>query len=383
MMQIDIKEEFSKIAEEILSIRRNIHMFPELGNNEYKTAEIVEKELKKAGIPIHRVLDTGVVGVIKGAYPGKTIAFRADMDALPVDEKTGSEFSSRIPGMMHACGHDVHTAALIAAARVIADHRNEMRGSAVFIFQPDEEGDGGAARLIKIGALKGANAVFGAHVSPDIPAGTVGIRFGDFYAAADTFDVRIIGKGAHAAEREKGADALAAGAKMTSRLLRIPHALSDGKSVLTVGTFHSGNARNILADEAMITGIVRTHGQAEREKIKESFYRIVAETDKEYSTETEVRYVRGYPGICNEDAMTSLVENAAIKLIGKENVIRISSPTMMTEDFGCYLNELPGSFYYVGAGCDMPLHSSEFLPADEAVLTTAAVHVAVAAAFLK
>ena len=170
---------------------------------------------------------------------------------------------------------------------------------------------------------------------------------------------------------------------MTSRLLRIPHALSDGKSVLTVGTFHSGNARNILADEAMITGIVRTHGQAEREKIKESFYRIVAETDKEYSTETEVRYVRGYPGICNEDAMTSLVENAAIKLIGKENVIRISSPTMMTEDFGCYLNELPGSFYYVGAGCDMPLHSSEFLPADEAVLTTAAVHVAVAAAFLK
>ena len=381
-MQIRISEELGEIASRILELRAKLHMYPESGNNEFRTAEVIEEYLDSAGIPSKRVLETGVVGILKGSRPGKTVALRADMDALPVTERTGADFESKIQGMMHACGHDVHMAAALGVASLLSKHRNELEGTVLFIFQPDEEGDGGAARMIEKGVLEDVDAVFGAHVSPDLPEGTAGFRYGAFYAAADTFDLKVAGRGAHAAEREKGIDALAAAAAVTTRLIAIPEQIIADRCVVTVGTFNSGTARNILADKAELSGIIRTLGSKAREEAGVLMQRIVADTDLEYGTDTAVNYVRGYPGVVNDEEMTCIAEKAAAAVLGEENVIRISRPTMMTEDFGCYLNKVPGCFYHIGAGCSRPLHSPEFLPADKAVLTAAAVHAAVITAFL-
>ena len=381
-MQIRIKEELEEIAAEIFSLRKQIHMYPETGNNEFRTTGLIQEYLESAGIHTERMLETGVTGFIRGDLPGKTVALRADIDALPLTEKTGADFASVIQGKMHACGHDVHTAALLGAAKLISNHRDELVGNVILIFQPDEEGDGGAARLIGKGVLSRADAVFGAHVSPDLPEGTAGVRYGGFYAAADLFDAVVSGCGAHAAEREKGADALAAAAKMTTDFIRIPEQIKPGRSVVTVGAFHSGTVRNILADRAELSGIIRTIGQDARDQVWAEIQKIAADADLEYGTGTEIKYVHGYPGIVNDDRMTALAESAAAAVLGEENVVRISDPTMMTEDFGCYLNEVPGSFYHIGAGCSKPLHSPEFLAADQAVLTAAAVHISVVTAFL-
>ena len=252
------------IAGELAALRAEFHRRPELGNREFATAARVEAALNGWGIPTRRLLDTAVVGRLDGARPGRVAALRSDMDALLLEEATGADFVSQNPGVMHACGHDVHMAAALGAARVLAARREEMAGSVVFLFQPDEEGRGGARRMIGAGALEGVDAIFGAHVSPDLPAGSVGVRYGKFYAASDTFRVTVLGKSAHGATREKGIDALGAAAALAERLIALPAELPGERAVLSVGTLHAGIAGNILADRAELTGIIRTLGPAAR-----------------------------------------------------------------------------------------------------------------------
>ena len=182
-------------------IREALHGEPELSGQEFHTAEKIESALDSMGIPHERALDTAVIACLTGGEPGPRVALRADMDALPLTEATGVPFSSRFEGRMHACGHDVHMAAALGAARLLSERRDSLRGSVVFLFQPDEERSGGARRLIDIGALEGVNAVFGAHVAPDLPAGTVGVREGKFYAASDMFKITVTGMSAHGAHR--------------------------------------------------------------------------------------------------------------------------------------------------------------------------------------
>ena len=191
------------IAGELAELRHAFHRCPELGNREHRTAARIEAYLRGLGIPTARLLDTAVVGTLAGGLPGKTVALRADMDALPLTEATGADFASENPGCMHACGHDVHMTAALGAARLLAARRESLRGTVVFLFQPDEEGRGGAERMIAAGALEGVDAVFGAHVSPELPLGQVGVRCGKFYAAPDTFRVVVHGVSAHGATREK------------------------------------------------------------------------------------------------------------------------------------------------------------------------------------
>ena len=344
-MSVDWLLEARRLAGEIEELRRAFHRRPELGNREYETAARIEQTLKGCGIATRRLLGTAVVGRLDGALPGRTAALRADMDALPLTEATGADFASQIPGVMHACGHDVHLAAVLGAAKLLAARRDRLPGSVVFLFQPDEEGDGGARRLIDAGALAGVDAVFGAHVSPDLPAGCAGVRYGKFYAASDVFRVVVRGRSAHGAEREKGIDALAAAAQMVGAVLALPDRLPEGeRGVVSVGTFHSGTAGNIVADAAEFTGIIRTLGPRARERLCADFEAAVGAIAQKRGAQAECRMKRSYPGVVNDDAMTALAQRAMAALLGPDRVCRIAEPTMTTEDFGEYLTQTPGTY---------------------------------------
>ena len=374
----DYLSEARAIADELSALRRDFHRQPELGNREFRTAQRIGAYLRDLGIPTRRLLDTAVVGRLEGARPGPTVALRADMDALPLTEATGADFASETPGVMHACGHDVHMAAVLGAARLLAARRASLPGTVVLLFQPDEEGRGGARRMIDAGALEGVDAVFGAHVAPDLPAGHVGVRYGKFYAASDTFRVVVKGVSAHGAQREKGVDALGAAAALAGRLIDLPKALPDGeRAVLSVGTFHAGSAENALADRAELSGIIRTLGPAARDEMRRLFAAAADAVVPAWGATAEVELRESYPGIVNDDAMTALAERAARAALGDAAVRVIDAPTMTTEDFGCFLQQRPGSFYHVGAGCALPLHNAAFLPDDRAVAVAAAVHAAV------
>lgn len=372
-----------EIAPELTALREEFHRWPELGNREYRTAERIEAALNGWGIPTRRLLDTAVVARLEGGLPGRTAALRADMDALPLTEATGAEFASRNPGVMHACGHDVHITAALGAARLLSARREALPGAVVFLFQPDEEGRGGAQRMIASGALEGVDAVFGAHVSPDLPAGHVGVRPGKFYAASDTFRVRVLGKSAHGAQRDRGIDALGAAAALATRLIGLPEALPGERAVVSVGTLHAGSAENAIADRAELAGIIRTLGPQARAALKRRFGEAVEDVTARWGARAEVELRESYPGVVNDPAMTALAADAARALLGDGAVHELPEPTMTTEDFGYFLEQRPGSFYHIGAGCALPLHNTGFLPDASAPVTAAAVHAAVIEAFLR
>ena len=381
-MMFDIHEESGRYAEEIKALRRKIHRYPELGNNEWHTAALIEKYLNKHGISTERYLDTAVVGRLYGAKNGKTVAVRADMDALPVTETAVSDFRSEITGVMHACGHDVHTAALLGAAAILADHRDEIGGNVVFIFQPDEEGRGGALRLINEGVLNDVDAITGAHVSPDIPEGHIGIRYRKFYSASDMFTVKVTGKSSHGAMREKGIDALGAAAGMVTELLALPSKVTQERCVLTVGRMESGTAGNIMPGYAEFEGIIRSLGEDTRKAMEEGFREAVSAAAERTGTTAEIIYSHSYPGIVNDIEMTAMSERAAEEFAGREKVHIISEPVMMTEDFGYYQQIVPGTFFHIGAGCELPLHNSRFLPSEGVACVLAGMHVELVMTFL-
>ena len=380
----DILTEARSIAPEIAALRHAFHRCPEIGNREHRTAARIEAELDKLGIPHRRLFGTAILARLEGGRPGRTAALRADMDALPLEEATGADFASENPGVMHACGHDVHMAAALGAARLLADRREDLPGAVVFLFQPDEEGRGGAQRMIDAGALEGVDAVFGAHVSPELPLGAVGVRYGKFYAASDTFRIAVTGRSAHAAEREKGIDALGAAAELATRLIALPGDVLPGeRAVVTVGTLSAGTAENALAERAELSGIIRTLGPEARARLKARFRDAVDATMAKWGATAQLQLRESYPGVVNHDGMTALAEGALKGLLGAENVRVIDRPTLTTEDFGYFLMARPGCYYHIGAGCGLPLHNTGFLPDDRAAVAAAAAHAAVIEAFLQ
>ncbi len=377
----EAKSEAKFFEGKILELRRILHADPELGNQEFRTADKIQKFLGELGIESRRILDTAVIADLKFSNPGKCVAFRADIDALPIDEKTGVEFASRNPGVMHACGHDVHMSALLGAALILKKHVNDsgLGGTLRFLFQPNEEVTGGAERMIEAGCLDGVDAVFGAHVSPEIPAGHVAVKYDEFYAAAELFDVEILGKSSHGAEREKGIDAIQATSELVTDIL----SMNASNAVITVGAFHAGTVRNIIADSAKISGMIRTFGIENREFLRQEIVRKCEAICKKFGTKFDANLSHGYVGVVNDNAMTDFVRNTAEKIFGADNVHVLHKHEYITEDFGYFLLERPGSFYHIGAGCEFPLHSNSFLPTDEAVLTGAALHAGIAAEFLR
>ena len=379
-MVIDFLNEANSLRDRLLDIRKSLHRVPEIGNHEFKTAELLEKFLDEAGITNHRrILDTGIIARLEGSKPGKNSALRSDIDALPVSESTGCEFASQNPGFMHACGHDVHITGVLGAAMILASHREDLCGSVTLLFQPDEEGDGGALRMIEAGVLDGVDAVFGAHVDPNIKAGDIGIKYGDFYAASGEFNIKIIGQSSHGAMRDRGIDALQAGAALVPEILSISDTLGG---VVTVGKFHSGTANNIIAGVAELGGIMRTYGVDKRAEMCRRLEKLTQEIPAKFGAKSECFIDTSYPGIINNhDDMTKLVEKSACETLGPEHVKIIEKPLMTTEDFGYFIMNKPGSFYHIGAGCEWPLHSDKFLPDDDSIITASAVHAAVVSNF--
>ncbi|MCF0140588.1 MAG: amidohydrolase [Mogibacterium sp.] len=370
----------NEIRSEVIGLRENIHRNPELGNEEFKTAELIESYLASLGIETCRPYGTAVVGRLK-CGEGKTVAFRADMDALPVEEATGAAFASERKGIMHACGHDVHTASVLGAAKILSGMKDRLNGTVVFIFQPDEEGSGGARKLIEAGVLADVDAVFGAHVDPAIPEGCIGIRYGKFYAASDMFDVTIKGKSAHGASPEKGIDALAAAALAVSRLRGLPQEQED-RCVVSTGMLKAGTVRNVIADEAFFAGIIRSLGEENRSALKKRVCETIESVCAEFGSESDINLIESYAGIVNTDNETAVAEATARRMFGDDAVFMIEEPLMTTEDFGYYISEKAGSFYHIGAGCSEALHSPCFLPSEEALIAAVRMHAAVACEFL-
>ncbi len=261
-MDTDFLTRARALAPELTELRHELHRFPEPGSAERRTSALIEKTLRALDIEVRRPCGTAVVGVLRGGLPGGCAALRADMDALPVCERTGAAFASENEGWMHACGHDFHVSAALGAARLLSEKRGSLRGTVKFLFQPDEEGDGGAQRMIDAGCLDSPNvdAVFGAHVDPNLPAGSVGVRYGKFYAASNPFRAVIHGKSAHGAEPEKGVDALYAAAAVVRGARELSKTLNEknGKTVISICTLHAGTAENIIAGEAELRAIIRT-----------------------------------------------------------------------------------------------------------------------------
>lgn len=370
-------------------IRQTLHRFPEVGRKEYKTSAFIKAYLTDLGIEVHGVNETGVVGILHGAKAAGSasashvVGFRSDIDALPITENTGCSFSSEHPGVMHACGHDVHMTSLLGAAAMLSSMKDEFAGEIRLFFQPDEEGYGGAQEMVDEGWMNGVEAVFGAHVDPKLPVGHMGYRYGKFYAASDMYDITVYGKSAHGAQPEKGLNALAAASAVAVRLTKMTSYDPEERRVVTVGSLHAGTVRNIIADKAEMSGIIRTLGPEARAKAKDELRSVVDEVMQEYGTQADVIFRSSYGGVVNTAPETEHVRLSALSLLDPSCVHEILDPSMVSEDFGVFIDAAKGSFYHLGAGHPSPLHSDDFLPDDMSYVYGAALHSAVILNYLK
>ena len=390
-MTTDIKEEAIALSPPWLELFRAIHQRPELGCQERHTAALIRRRLKELGIPCTPLADTGTVAVIQGAYPGRTVGFRADMDALPIPEASALPYASRTPGVMHACGHDFHTAALLGAAELLWKRRGGLHGAVKLFFQPDEEGDGGAARMIAAGCMEAphVDAMLCCHVDSSIPTGTLSTRSGPACASSNPFAVTLRGRGSHGAKPHLGTDVIVAGAQVITAVQTISSRRTSPTEpvVVTIGSFHSGGAGNVLPEEARFSGIIRTMSTEARKRVTADFRAIVTGVAAAMGVEAEIEMTDGYPCCHNDRAVTELLLNAAAKVLGPENILEQEAPTLGTDDFGYFSAAVPGCYYYIGVGNEAkgytyPNHNPRFTADPDALPLAAAVQSQAALDFL-
>lgn len=371
-----------EIYPELVEFRRDLHMYPELSHTEINTPKKVAEFLGSLGIEVRTgVGGRGVVGTLKGDKPGKTVALRADFDALPIQEENELEYKSKIPGVMHACGHDLHTAALLGVAKVLSENKDKLAGSVVFIHQFAEEViPGGAKPMIEDGCLDGVDVIYGAHVSSLEPLGIIGFNEGEAMAAGDTFEIEIYGKGGHAATPHLTVDPLITGAQV---LLNLQHIVSRQvdpmrPAVVTVATFEGGDSFNVIPDSARIRGTVRTFSDDVRDMIEASIEKIVVSTCEAVGAKAEFKYVRGYPAVVNDPFETNRVERVARDLFDEELIKHIPAQMGM-EDFAYYLKEVPGTFIWVGGALEndvFPHHHPKFNVDERAMISIGRLFIA-------
>ncbi|MDQ6768339.1 MAG: amidohydrolase [Candidatus Eremiobacteraeota bacterium] len=374
--------ELEPIYDQVIAWRRAIHAYPELGFDEHKTSELVESELRKAGIDTQRVAGTGVVGLIMGATPGKTLALRADMDALPIEERSGEPCSSTVPGVMHACGHDAHTAMLLGAAVSLASERARIAGNIKFIFQPAEEGPGGAKPMIDAGVLESprVDAAVMIHVLPLLACGVIGWRTGAMMAAADEFRLHIIGRGGHAASPHLAVDTVPIAAEIVTALQRIPSREVDPLEsvVLAIGTIHAGYRSNVIADRAEMTGTIRCFSESLRATMPQRIERIVKGICEAHGARFTLAFEMGYPAAINDARLTNLVAEVVRSTAEVAELVELPTPRMGAEDFAYFAQAVPGCVLRLGVaapGAKDPamLHSPEFRLDERSLRTGVAV----------
>ncbi len=342
---------------DIIEIRRSLHAHPELSYHEKNTADMISAWLTERGIS-HRknVGGYGIAGLIEGKNPGKrVIALRADMDALPVSEENRAEYKSQNPGVMHACGHDVHMACLLGAATILNELKDNFEGTVKLIFQPAEEkAPGGALKMIEEGVLEnpGVNAIFGQHVFPDLEAGKVGFRSGKYMASSDEISLFVHGKGGHAAMPDKIDDTVLATAHILTALQRIVSRAANPMtpSVLSFGQIITdGGAMNVIPGKVSVHGTFRTFDEQWRKKAHKLIADVARNTAKAYGCICEAVVEKGYPFLVNDEQLTQQARQAAIEFISKENVVELE-PRMTAEDFAHYSHIVPACFYRLGTG---------------------------------
>ena len=380
-----IHPDIKAIKKRIIETRRDFHKYPELAFQEKRTSKIVYKKLKSFGIKtLKNIGKTGVIGILKGNNPGKTIAFRADMDALPIQETGNKPYKSVNNGVMHACGHDAHTAMLLGAAEVLSKKKEFINGEIRFIFQPAEEGYGGAKYMIKDGAIKDVNEIYGLHVWNYQKSGTVGIKSGAVMAAADIFTIKIKGIGGHGAAPQGTVDSIVVATHLIQALQTIVSRNTNPleSTVITIGQINGGYNFNIIADEVILKGTTRSFSKKNQLLIKKRMKTIIKGIEKTYGAKIVLDYQDGYPPVINNERITKKLIHAAKKIAG-QNVVE-PYLTMGGEDFSYFSNQVPGCFFFLGSApknqklMSTPHHCSHFDIDENAMLIGSSIFVEVA-----
>ncbi|WP_413730607.1 amidohydrolase [Sodalis sp. RH22] len=357
-------------GEKLVGWRRELHQYPELSNHEFQTTQKIRQWLSEADIPLLPLaLNTGVVAEI-GRRDGPIVALRADIDALPIDEQSDRPFSSRNPGVMHACGHDIHTSIMLGAALLLKEREADLAGKVRILFQPAEETFDGARQLIDAGALEGVSVIFGGHNAPDLPVGEFGTRSGPLHANVDRFEILVNGKGAHAARPEEGVDSIVLAAHIITALQTLPsRAFSALESVvLSVTRINGGNTWNVLPQQVELEGTVRTHNTAVRARMPEKITRLIEHIAAGFGAHAELRWHAGPPVLVNSAEWADFTKDVAAR---EGYRVHDLPPLMGGEDFAFYLHRLPGAFVNIGSASAFGLHHPRFDPA-EALIAPAA-----------
>ncbi|MBA7631583.1 N-acetyldiaminopimelate deacetylase [subsurface metagenome] len=371
--------DFTKLVREhkdlITKLRRDLHLIPEPAYTEKKTSAYVADYLGRQGFEVQTgIAQTGVVGLVKLTRPGKTLMIRSDMDALPVTEATGLPFASTHEGAMHACGHDGHMSMVLGAATILNKVKDKLNGNIKFLFQPAEEGPGGAKPMIEAGVMENPHVDFsvGCHVWPAIPEGSIGVKAGYLMAAMDRFDIRIIGKGGHGAMPHLCVDALEVGTQVVNALQRIASRQMNPLSptVVTVGSFQAGTTFNVIPGEAEMCGTTRTFDRDIWKSWPERVEKIVRGVCGSMGADYELKYTQGYPPLLNDESMAEVVRKCAADVVGEERVIE-PEQTMGGEDMAFYLEKSKGCFFFLGVGREgcAPLHNPKFDLNEDVLLT--------------
>jgi len=375
--------QLGEVVSDVIAWRRHLHAHPELSFREHETSAFVRRQLEAFdGLTLSSPTPTSVVATLRGRRPGPTLALRADLDALPIHEQSGVDFASQADGVMHACGHDGHTAMLLATARRLATIRDELRGEVRFVFQHAEESPpGGAIEIVGSGVLDGVDAVIGCHLLSDMEVGTIAALEGACSATADVFSIRILGRGGHAAFPDTAVDPIVAAAQLVSSLqLVVSRETSPVEPVvLSVTRIAGGTADNVIPESVELAGTVRTYGEDTRRQTREAMERVVAGVTAAHRARYEFEYTEGYASVVNDASLTRLVrEVAGARLIERP-------PLMAGEDFSAYQRVAPVAFFFLGAGGDgaFPHHHPRFTIEEDALSIGVETLTEVAVRFLR
>ena len=376
---MDINKRIEEVYDEIVEIRRDFHKNPELSENELRTQGKIREYLNQWGIENYVCAETGVVGIIRGKNPGKTIGIRGDIDALPILEKNNVSYSSVNPGVMHACGHDAHATIVLGVGKIIkelADSEESINGNVKLFFQPAEETIGGGERMVQEGCMENPKVdyVLGLHVMPYLDAGRVELKYGKLNASTDSINITLKGKASHGAYPDKGIDAISmAGNVITALQTIVSRNTSPLNSVvISLGKISGGVKDNVIADEVKISGTLRTLDDETRSFTKDRINSIVNGVAMAFGGEGTTSFYDGYQALINDDEVVDVIKDSAEKLLGKENVVFKEFPSLGAEDFSYFIDAAKGAFFHLGCGdskrgITSPIHT-EFFDIDEECL---------------
>jgi amidohydrolase len=372
----EIKKDIEEFTPLLIQWRRDFHRFPEVAFQEERTSRVLKEYLESLELPVRSMAKTGLRADLQARPGGKTVALRADMDALPLQEERESDYKSENPGAMHACGHDGHMAVVLAAAKILSARRDEFKGNVIFLFQPSEElPPGGAKPMVEEGALEGVDAIFGLHLWQNLPTGKIGVVKGPMMAASDNFSISVKGKAGHGSMPHQTVDPILVASQLVINIQSIVSRNVDPlkPAVVSFGVIQGGTINNIIPEDVLLKGTVRSFDPAVQELAERRLREIISDTCRAFEARAEFVYERGYPSLVNHGAEVDFLHKVANETFGENRMVDFE-PIMGGEDFAYYLQNVPGAFFFFGSGdgLDYPHHHPRF-NIDEKALPEAAL----------